>query len=71
MSALRYRGKIDKYKRLLQSALNGKDPFGIDSVLEEINQQNEEWELHHHLRLEIIKGQLCLRAYYKWRSDMR
>ena len=53
---MRHRVKIDKYKKRLESALKERDVFLIDEVLAEIAEVDDETELHHHLRLEIIKA---------------
>ena len=68
---MRHRHKIDKYKKRLDMALKERDVFLIDEVLSEIAEVDDETELHHHLRLDIIKGQLCMQSYYKWRNEMR
>ena len=60
MLSIRYRHQIDKYKRKLTKALNEKDVFAMDEILQEINSVDDESELHNHLRYDIIKAQLAL-----------
>ena len=43
----------------------------IERILTEINTNSEDYELHNHLRMDIIKAQLCLKAYYQWRQADR
>jgi hypothetical protein len=69
--AIRYKAKIDKYRRRLEITINNKDVFEIEKVLTDIMNLEEEAELWHHLRLEIIQAQLCMKAYYKWRAETR
>ena len=68
---MRHRSTIEKWKRKLESALKERDVFLIDDILAEIAEIDDETELHHHLRLDIIKAQLCMQSYYKWRNEMR
>ena len=69
--AVRYKAKIDKYRRRLENAIGQKDVFEIEKILNDIMNNEEECELWHHLRLEIIQAQLCMKAYYKWRAETR
>mmetsp|Transcript_11502 Transcript_11502/g.17311 ORF Transcript_11502/g.17311 Transcript_11502/m.17311 type:complete len:145 (+) Transcript_11502:1104-1538(+) len=68
---IRFRHRVEKYRRKLEAVLKDKDVFKIEELLTEINTMDDDSELHHHLRLEIIKAQLCMQAYYRWRQEMR
>lgn len=70
---MRHKLKIDKWRRKIEHAIKEKDPFEIERLLNEIanNPESEDAELHHNLRMEIIKSQLCVQAYYKWRAESR
>lgn len=72
LALMKNKGKIERFKRKLEVAIQGKDVFVIERILNEIyNYADEEVELEHHLRMEIIKAQLCMSAYYKWRTEKR
>ena len=72
-NAVRHKFTIDKYRKKLETAIKLKDPFLIENILAEIsnNPAHDESELQHNLRMEIIKSQLCVQAYYKWRAETR
>ena len=72
LALMKNKGKIERFKRKLEEAMQGKDVFVIERILTEIyNYPDEEVELEHHLRMDIIKAQLCMSSYYKWRTEMR
>jgi hypothetical protein len=72
LALMKNKGKIERFKRKLELAMQGKDVFAIEKILNEIyGYPDEEVELEHHLRMDIIKAQLCMSAYYKWRTEMR
>jgi len=72
LALMKNKGKIERFKRKLELAMQGKDVFAIEKILNEIyNYPDEDVELEHHLRMDIIKAQLCMSAYYKWRTEMR
>ena len=52
--AVRHKVKIDKYRRRLEQTIKEKDVFEIEKILTDILNLEEEAELWHHLRLEII-----------------
>ena len=54
--AVRYKAKIDKYRRRLEMNIREKDVFEIEKILTDIMILEEEAELWHHLRLEIIQA---------------
>ena len=57
LAAIKYKFKIEKYKRKLETAMQAKDVFGLEKLLNEIyNYPDQEVELEHHLRMDIIKA---------------
>ena len=52
--AVRYKAKIDKYRRKLEAAIREKEVFEIEKILTDIMNHEDEVELWHHLRMEII-----------------
>lgn len=37
----------------------------------ELNNNKEDYEIHNFLRMDIIKAQMCVKAYYQWRQQER
>ena len=66
-----HKDTIDSYLMRLNAAISSKEAFRIEKLLQEIYAFDPEVELEHHLRMHIIKAQLCMSAYYKWRRDTR
>jgi|TARA_B110000285_G_C14995163_1_gene548418 hypothetical protein len=61
-NAVRHKFRIIKYRQKLETAIKLKDPFLIENILDQISNDpgGDEAELHHNLRMEIIKSQLCV-----------
>ena len=69
--AVRLGPTIKSWRSRLQEATTNKDAYLIERLLTELNTNNEDYELHNHLRMDIVKAQLCLKAYYQWRQAAR
>ena len=60
---------IERYKEKLEKAIEIQDVYELERILKDIteNKKNDKVELYHHLRLTVIKAQMCLQKYYLWR----
>jgi hypothetical protein len=67
---------IERYRRRLERAVKGKEVEEIESIfleIEKFQDQNDkdDPELYHNLRLEIIKAQICVQEFYQWKNAIR
>ena len=67
----KYGHLIEMYQRRLNNAYNGNDILVLEALLEQINKEDEEADLNTHLRYDIIKAQIFLSKYFKWRQKKR
>lgn len=60
---------IERYREKLEKAIEIQDVYELERILKDIteNKKNDKVELYHHLRLTVIKAQMCLQKYYLWR----
>lgn len=66
------KAKIERFKRRMQISMLEKNVFDVEKLINEIyDYPDKEIELEHHLRMEIIKAQLFMSSYYKWRTEKR
>ena len=54
--AYKYSELIDSYRTKIFNAIYIKDVFQLEKILNEINQLDDDSELYHHLRYDIIKA---------------
>lgn len=81
-SLIKHKYEIELMQRRLQEAMRQKDVFELEHLLSIINSddyerhinedgEEEEKGLSYHLRYDIIKAQLCMSSYLKWRNQVR